>query len=423
MKIRKSIIRRGLLILILFQGIFIILAQNPADGNENLRKDAVRFFMDCRRCDDNYIREEIPYVNYVRDVKEAEVYLLMTSQEAGNGGREYSFMFEGQHRFKGMNDTLKFSSMSDDTQDQVRSKQVQILKMGLMRYVARTPLYREVDISHTAQLVQDEVVDQWNNWLFELDFSPSFEGEETYKELSLESSFTVLKITENWKLEFDLDYESKRVAYNFEDTSYTAFQDAKEMENLIVKSINEHWSVGGELNLRSSTFSNYKLKAEIIPAIEYNIFPYSEATQRQLRMLYGIGFSSNMYYDTTVYGKTSENLFLQSFKMGYEVRQKWGSINLSMEASNYLHDFSKNRINFGGYISIRIIKGLSLRVHGEVARVRDQVSLAKGELTEADLLLRLQEMATGYYYRGSLGISYTFGSIYNNIVNPRFGHY
>jgi hypothetical protein len=109
--------------------------------------------------------------------------------------------------------------------------------------------------------------------------------------------------------------------------------------------------------------------------------------------------------------------------MGYEVRQKWGSINLSMEASNYLHDFSKNRINFGGYINIRIIKGLSFRVHGEVARVRDQVSLAKGELTEADVLLRLQEMATGYYYRGSLGISYTFGSIYNNIVNPRFGHY
>ena len=89
--------------------------------------------------------------------------------------------------------------MSDDTMDKVRSEQVQILKMGLMRYVARTPLYREVDISHSAQLVQEEVVDQWNNWLFELDFSPSFEGEETYKEFSMESSFTVLKITENWK--------------------------------------------------------------------------------------------------------------------------------------------------------------------------------------------------------------------------------
>ncbi len=94
-----------------------------------------------------------------------------------------------------------------------------------------------------------------------------------------------------------------------------------------------------------------------------------------------------------------------------------------MQASNYLDDFSKNRVELGGHINIRIVKGLSFSVFGEIARVRDQVSLAKGELSEADILLRLQEMETGYYYHGGIGISYTFGSIYNNIVNPRFGHY
>jgi hypothetical protein len=42
------------------------------------REDAVTVFIDCARCDINYIRQEIPYVNYVRDVREAQVYILET---------------------------------------------------------------------------------------------------------------------------------------------------------------------------------------------------------------------------------------------------------------------------------------------------------------------------------------------------------
>ena len=30
-------------------------------------------------------------------------------------------------------------------------------------------------------------------------------------------------------------------------------------------------------------------------------------------------------------------------------------------------------------------------------------------------------LATNYNYRFSVGVSYTFGSIYSSIVNPRFG--
>jgi hypothetical protein len=73
-------------------------------------------------------------------------------------------------------------------------------------------------------------------------------------------------------------------------------------------------------------------------------------------------------------------------------------------------------------VSVRIIKGLSVRVRGEVARINDQLSLVKGEASEAEILLQLQELETSYNLNASLGITYTFGSIYNNIVNPRFGN-
>ena len=37
---------------------------------EELKKQAPKVYIDCRRCDMNYIKTEIPFVNYVRDRKE-----------------------------------------------------------------------------------------------------------------------------------------------------------------------------------------------------------------------------------------------------------------------------------------------------------------------------------------------------------------
>jgi hypothetical protein len=95
---------------------------------------------------------------------------------------------------------------------------------------------------------------------------------------------------------------------------------------------------------------------------------------------------------------------------------------VSLEGSNFFHDFTKNRIELSGIINIRILKGLSFRIFGGVARINDQLSLVRGEASEAEILLQLQELETSYNAEGRLGITYTFGSIYNNIVNPRFGN-
>jgi hypothetical protein len=39
-----------------------------------------------------------------------------------------------------------------------------------------------------------------------------------------------------------------------------------------------------------------------------------------------------------------------------------------------------------------------------------------------DILLQRKQMATQYEYFTGFGFTYTFGSIYNNVVNPRFGN-
>jgi hypothetical protein len=419
---KRKIPSAAVLVLILFFQVNTY-AQNQAD---TLRKGAPKIFIDCESCDMNYTRLQIPYVNYVRDVKEAQVYVLVTNQDAGSGGTQYTITFQGQGEFKGMNDTLVYTSNPDETETIIREKKTNLMKMGLMRYVARTPVFSEIEITHNADLVQEQVIDKWNNWVFELSTEPVFQSEEANKQLFLRNSINISKVTEDIKLQIEMDQfysREKFIKYVNTDSAKTETYITSEriMDNLFVRSLGDHWSAGLKLALGSSTVENYEFSTELLPSIEYDIYPYSEATHRQLRILYGAGIRYNNYIELSVYNKTKETLYKQALNIAFQVQKKWGSINLSLEGSNYFHDFSKNRIELNTEITLRIFKGLSLRIDGGVAHITDQINLKKGDISEAERLLKLTEIATKYRLEGGIELTYTFGSIYNNIVNPRFG--
>jgi hypothetical protein len=171
----------------------------------------------------------------------------------------------------------------------------------------------------------------------------------------------------------------------------------------------------------SSTFQNIRSKIDAAPAIEYDLFPYSEATKRQLRFLYRVGFSLARYREETIYDKTRQNLLQEHLEVVLEFKKKWGTISTSFEASNYLHDFRKNQLELNGEISVRVFKGLSFNMHGGGARIHDQIFLPKGGATLEEVLLQRRQLRTNYDYFLSVGFSYTFGSIFSNVVNPRFG--
>jgi uncharacterized C2H2 Zn-finger protein len=101
-----------------------ILSQENQSATDTTRTNAVKIFLDCPDCDMNYTRQEIPYINYVRDVREAEVYILVTRQNAGSGGREFTFTFQGQGKFKGLNDTLTYTSSPDQTNTIIRENAI-----------------------------------------------------------------------------------------------------------------------------------------------------------------------------------------------------------------------------------------------------------------------------------------------------------
>lgn len=405
-------------LLLLLPALLSFLCAYPqTTATDTLRKDALNIFMDAS----DYIKKEIPYVNYVRDIKDADVYIISTYQNTGSGGTEFTFFLVGQKSYVGMKDTLKFQSMPSATQEEIRSNQVRTLKMGLMRYVARTPLSKYMSITFSQPLSETVATDKWNNWVFRASASGSLNGQQSMKSSHVSSSVSASQVTMDWKINLNAGYSYSKNVFEIEDEEILSENTNKHLNALIVRSISDHWSYGGSVGLGASSYQNERFSKSFMAGIEYDVFPYSESTRRQLRLLYSAGYSHVNYMDSTIYDKIEEGLFLHSFDAAFEVVQKWGTIEISLDYRNYLKDWSMNNLSLYSYINLRLFKGFSVHFGGGASLIHDQLGLVKGGASREEILLQRKEIASQYDYYMSFGLSWTFGSIYNNVVNPRFG--
>ena len=262
---------------------------------------------------------------------------------------------------------------------------------------------------------------RWNLWVFNTTVRGDFGGEESQRYTNLNGSTSANRTTDAWKFGLGFHggyYESK---YTFSDGSrFANYTHSYGANHLLVKSVGAHWSIGERASLSSSTFLNQKLFLRLAPTIEYSVFPYSESTRRRFTLAYAAGVSSFAYEDTTIFGKLNEVRPDQSVIAAVDFKQPWGSASLSVEGVALLDDFKKHRAKFYNELDLRLFKGLSFNTYLEVSLLRDQLYLAKGQLSDEDILLRRRQLASKYSYYGGLGLSYTFGSIFSNVVNPRF---
>ena len=384
-----------------------------------------KIFVDCASCDQEYLRAEIHFVNFVRDRQLADVHVLVSTQRTGSGGTEYTTEFIGLGSWQGRRDTLKFSVLESDSDDNVRREVLRAIKIGVLPYVAKTPLARHISIGYDQPAKTGKVIDPWDSWVFTISGNTYFSGEESNHYLNLWGELTARRITEGSKIELEVygSYTEDLFKYTLDTEQITtlSLSRSKSAEIAYVLSITQHWSAGGYATASSSTYSNRDYRIEASPAIEYNVFPYRQSTRRQLRLAYYLTPSYVNYIEETIFNRTHEWLFSQNLSAELKLTQPWGSVTSQLSGSSYLHDFSKNSLNSWSKLSLRLVKGLSLNIEGNISRVRNQLSLPKGNATPEEILLRRRQMATDYQYWTSIGISYSFGSIYNNVVNPRFG--
>ena len=398
-------------------------AQEAGPGES---QEAIRVFLDCQSlfCDFSHLRREIPWVNWVRDREVAAVHVLGTSQRTGAGGRAVTLAFIGLRRYRGQVDTLMFQTGVTDTNEEERAQLTATLALGLARFAASTPLRRRLRITYDAPDTagpQEEPHDPWNFWVFEVEGGGGINGEDRQRGWSLRGELEARRVTENWKFfvstrgfhrrsEFDTDDTTTVVS---ERTSYGGFM-------LSAWSLGPHWSIGYLADLQHSTFDNLDLALEGGGAIEYSIFPYSESTRRAITFRYAVGAGTYNYNELTVFGRTAETRPLHELNVGVGVQQPWGSVHAGMEWRQFLHDLSKHRLDVGGGASLRLFRGLRFNIFGNVARVKDQLNLPAGDLTTEEILLQQTLLGTDFEYRTNISFSYTFGSIFNNVVNPRF---
>ncbi len=411
--------KRILILFALTLSFFRVFSQETTSKSDTLRKDALNVFMEAS----DYIKKEIPFINYVRDIKVADVYIISTEENTGSGGYVSTFFIVGQGKYKGMADTLKCNFSPDETTDIRRAKQVKTLKMGLMRYVAKTPLAQFMNINFSEPLSATVSSDKWNSWVYSANMQVYSYAEKSQKYGYLYGNLSVNRITEKSKFESSLSIARQKNKTVYLDTLVYISKYRDENLNLsYVKSINDHWSAGGSTNILVSSYNNYDLSVKIMSGIEYDIFPYSQSTRRQLRLLYRAGLEINNYFEETIRNKLKETLAHQSLSASLSVVQKWGSVSSTLTWKNYFFDWSYNNLRLYTSANLRIIKGLSFSIYGSVALVHDQISLPLGNATLEDVLLQRKMQATDYSYYTSFGLTYTFGSIYNNVVNPRFGN-
>jgi hypothetical protein len=402
------------------------------DSTRTAQDSAVRVFLDCPDtfCDFDYYRTEITFVNWVRDRTYAQVHVLVTTQQTG-GGQEYTMAFIGQERFAGSADTLRWNSKAADTQDDIRRGLAQTLRMGLVRFAAHTPVGRHLEISYSAPAqAAAQVHDPWNYWVFRASVSGNFNGEKSYKSQYWFGRLSADRVTEKWKIRFSVseNYNQSDYTVPVYDTSGTQIGDAivrnitrgDDESTLLVRSLTPHWSVGARAYASSSTYLNEDRTLRVAPAVEYDVIPYTESTRRLLTFRYEVGPTAYWYTDTTIFNRVQETRFSQSLNVSLSIKQPWGSAGLALDGSNYLYDFSKNRLTMFGNGEFRIYKGLSLSLFGSVGLIHDQLSIPKAGASEQEVLLRRRQLATSYQYFGYLSLSYTFGSKFANIVNPRF---
>jgi hypothetical protein len=403
-------------------------AQEPQTG-------ALRLFLDCQAsgCNDlDYFRTEIRFVNWVRDRRDADVHLLITSQTTGSGGRSYDLFFMGAGRFQEMTDTLPYVSGFDATSDEVREGLAGVMKLGLLRYVALTPAAGEIVIrmrgeepgrpggpggrAAPAAGPQD---DPWNFWVFRTSLSGYSSGESTYRSLSLGGSFTASRTTEDWKASLRMRTSYNESRFDYGTVSTLSVTRNHSFSGLLVKSLSDHWSAGLRGGASTSTYANHRLTLNAGPVLEYNVFPYSESTRRMLTLQYAVEGSYFDYVEETVYFKTRESVLRHDLTTSLGLTQPWGSANVFLAAGHFIRDIGQHSAGLGGSVNVRLARGFSVNLGGSVSRIQDLISVPAGERTPEDVLLRRKQLQTDYRYFTHFGLSYTFGSVYMNVVNPR----
>ncbi len=413
----------------------IIVLLNFINVNaQDTAKAKLKVFVDCREgCDVTFLKTEITIVDFVTDRTAADAHVLITSQPVGSGGKDYQLNFYGQNDYKNYIDTIHFITKPNAPDAEIRQNLLQYLMLGFAPLIAKTSYASEIQISMKGKTATTEVADtsetkdKWNYWVYTAALKGELNADQVYKTNIFSSDLSANRTTDKLKINFSAYGSLNNTTYNYSDGDTTTTYLVKNREfafyHQLVKSLGPHWSIGYQAHLKNNTFTNTKLQLYFKPSIEYNIYDFKDVNNSLLVIRYGVDITNNHYYDTTIFDKISETLYGNKLSVTLTFNKKWGTINTGVHYRNFFKDTKLNSMGMSANADIKINGAFSFFVNINASLAHDQINLVKSGATEQEVLTRKRQIASNFNYKTSFGISYRFGSILNNFVNPRFEGY
>lgn len=404
-----------------------LLTAQPSSPETRAKVPPLAVFLDCSACDSVYVRTAIPWINYVRDRTDAQVHVLETSLPTGAGGVMYTVAFLGRGVFGGVNDTLRWATAPAVTSDSIRRGLAHLLQLGLVRYVAASDVGQMLTVHYHLPANENTAsrllltVDPWNGWVFSTGVAGYVSGQESQTNGTVSSSASADRTTKALKMDLGVSesYTWSRYDLPGEGTFRTVTRGYN-ISGQMLHGLGEHWSLGEHAEVGNSSYDNERLWVRLAPAVEYDLFPYSEATNRQLAIQSSLGVVHMQFVDTTLENRLALTSGDWRTSVAYVATQPWGSASVSLTTAALLTDFRQQNVNLSASWNLRLIKGLSFSPSGSVSLVRNQPYLARSGLTPEEVLTQQQQLATSYTYSLTVGLTYAFGSSFNGVVNPRF---
>lgn len=401
-------------------------APPPVAGRPDAAPPAApRLFLDClgRGCDAAYLRRELPFVDWARDREDADVHVLVTGDQTGDGGYAAQLCFLRRPGRGPAADTLRYVLPRDTTADEARRALAGALAAGLARDLVGTPEGRRLEIRVAAPAASPApapAVDPWRAWVISAGVNGSLDGERSYRNHYLGSSLAASRVTAAQKLGLSATQSYSEGRYTLADGSrFTSINRSWTAGARGVRSLARRWSAGARASASHSTFGNVDFTYGAGPTLEFSLFPYAESARRSWIVAWEVHAYRAEYAQETIYGKREETLGYHRAVTDLALLQPWGSTEFSVWASQYLHDGSKYSVTAMANAQLRLCRGLSLSLTGSWSRVHDQLALPRGDTSDEEILARRRELATAYRYAGQLGLTYTFGAAVNNVVNTR----
>lgn len=408
--------------------LLVCVISPAASSAQGTTDERLRVFLDCPTggCDRNFFVTALPFALWTQDRLDADIHLLITRITTGAGGGEYTLSFIGQRRFAERVDTLVTFLPPNTTDDMRRRELARVTMLGLAPLAARLPGGERFSVRYEQPAGADSAVtmaafaDPWDYWVYRVRANGSGNAESRSSSYEITGGLNATRVTEDWKVSFNGQNEYRANRFETSDTTERRyFLRSFDASARVVRSVTEHWSVGARLGGGLSEFRNQDAYGQLDLSAEWNYFPWREATSRQLIALVAVGSRYFDYREITIYGLASEHRPVARAVFAGESRQTWGTVDASLRYTKFLHDADTYSASFNGRTTLRITRGLSLELRGEATKVNDQLYLPRGEASEDEILTRQRALATAFRLNGSIGLSFTFGSIYNTIVNPR----